>query len=485
MRAERFIVTTRKDGRSRQLIWSGAAPLELDHPVHWRLEQGARGLRIVGPEREIPIGMESLAAGPKAVELSEPGGEPGRGLLVTLRRANELMPAYSVREAAGEAGAEPEYRLCVSHGSGDSLLSFQEMDSRLVGRAEKTRLFTLRRIRDGYRILPRVDDLRVELEDGSGDGPMRAIGRKEGRVFSEGELLRARILWGVHHWWRVTRVPVPQLLVTLDRHESSDINQERAWFRALSRNLALGGAGVLVALLLFLSFRDRIASEVGDPTEPTGPIVSLKKPRQFPVAIEPEAPPAAPRPAPALTHEESVSLKETPSEEKTPPAVAARITPDATLDERLPPPPARAPGAPNHRLSHGGGGRSRHPSRERHPGESYALGTVLTSKGIAVSGDGKLSPNQVERTLAMHLDFFEGCYEGALARNPHLSGPVLVQWVIDPHGKAQDVRIVRSRIRSPGLHQCLINRISGLRFAHPRGGSVLVRYPFSFSVTKI
>lgn len=478
MKTERLIVTTRRDGRARQLIWSGSEPLALDHPTLWRLEQGARGLRIVGPEAEIPIQAESLAGGPSTVELPGDGGSHGSGLQVTVRRAGELRPAYV---AGAEVASGSESRLRVSHGSRDSLLSFQEMGATLVGRAEKLKLFTLRKVKDGYRILPRVDDLKVQL----GSGPAETIGRKEGRLLDAEELLRVRILWGLH-WWRVTRVPVPQILVTLDRHESSEINQERAWFRMISRNLALAAAGLLMALILFLSIRDRGVSEVGNPAEPTGPIVSLKKPREFPVAIVPEAPPAAPRPAPALTHEDGVELKATPSEEKNPQVMAARITPDSTLDEDVPPPPpARALGALRHQFSAGGGGRSRHPSRKHHAGESYALGTILTSRGIAVNGDGKLSPNEVERTLAMHLDRFEGCYDSALVHNPHLSGPLLMQWVIDPHGKVHDVQIVRSRIRSPRLHQCLIQTIGRLQFSHPRGGSVLVRYPFSFSVTKI
>lgn len=473
MKAERFIVTTRKNGRSRQVIWSNAEPLALDHPVSWRLEQGACGLRIVGKDREIPIPTESLAQGSRTVELSG----PGPGLSVTLRKASELRPAYALRAAPAD-GAES--RLCVSHGSRESLLSFEEMGSRHVGRAERSRLFILRKVRNGYRIIPKADDLRVEL----GEEAPEPVSRGEGMILDEEDLLRARFLWG-QHWWRVTRVPVPQLLVTLDRQES-EINQERAWFRALSRNLALGAAGLVVAAALFLSLQDRRASEAGDPVQPSGPIVSLKKPKLFPVALEPEAPPAAPKSAPALTHEENVALKAAPSVESSPPVAAARIIPDARPENELPPPaPARVAGTPNHRLRSGGGGHLRHPSQSRHPGESYALGTVLTSKGIIVSGDGKLSSSEVERTLAVHLDSFEGCYDGALARNPHLSGPVLVQWVIDPHGKVHDTRIVRSRIRSPALLQCLIGRIEKLRFDRPRGGSVLVRYPFAFSVTKI
>ena len=109
--------------------------------------------------------------------------------------------------------------------------------------------------------------------------------------------------------------------------------------------------------------------------------------------------------------------------------------------------------------------------------------SILSSRGMSISGEGQVEESEIEKALAKRLQQFQYCYEKALLSNPSLAGTVTAQWTIGAGGSASDVKIVRSQLRNEGLHQCIAKEIRNVRFPTPSGGAVTLTYPFAFSST--
>jgi hypothetical protein len=103
--------------------------------------------------------------------------------------------------------------------------------------------------------------------------------------------------------------------------------------------------------------------------------------------------------------------------------------------------------------------------------------------GISVSGPGKISDAEIEKTLAKYLQKFQYCYEKALLTDSTLAGTIQMQWTIQVGGAVSDSKVVRSAMSNAGLHTCLTRELSKIVFPSPRGGSVVVKKPFSFQST--
>jgi hypothetical protein len=113
------------------------------------------------------------------------------------------------------------------------------------------------------------------------------------------------------------------------------------------------------------------------------------------------------------------------------------------------------------------------------------VGSSLTSKGMAISGDGSLAESEIEKVLSKYLQRFQYCYEKALLSDSSLAGHILVQWTIGSGGATSDVKVIRSQLNNALLHQCLTSEIGKVRFPAPQGGNVIVKYPFAFSSTPL
>jgi hypothetical protein len=92
--------------------------------------------------------------------------------------------------------------------------------------------------------------------------------------------------------------------------------------------------------------------------------------------------------------------------------------------------------------------------------------------------DGALDPAIIRRYLKRHQGSIGYCYEKELLARPGLAGTALVQFLIAADGGVQGAvgRGFDERVAS-----CVAKVIQAIRFPAPRGGgSVLVRYPFTF-----
>ncbi|NOZ01376.1 MAG: AgmX/PglI C-terminal domain-containing protein [Deltaproteobacteria bacterium] len=108
---------------------------------------------------------------------------------------------------------------------------------------------------------------------------------------------------------------------------------------------------------------------------------------------------------------------------------------------------------------------------------------VVYSAPYSVSGE--LDKATVRRYIQSKMNQIRWCYQQEVQRNPNLAGQVVYKWVITPTGKVIGVKVADSSLHSPAVEKCIASRIATWRFPSPRGGgTVKVKYPFIFRVTK-
>jgi hypothetical protein len=94
------------------------------------------------------------------------------------------------------------------------------------------------------------------------------------------------------------------------------------------------------------------------------------------------------------------------------------------------------------------------------------------------------SPETVEsiaETMQAHQADFKACFDARTeAQSGPVTGQVLVEWTVNPRGKALDPHVVNSTLKLPGVEACLIKKVSQIRFASAEK-EVPVQYPFAFN----
>ncbi|WP_223643848.1 AgmX/PglI C-terminal domain-containing protein [Corallococcus sp. EGB] len=73
------------------------------------------------------------------------------------------------------------------------------------------------------------------------------------------------------------------------------------------------------------------------------------------------------------------------------------------------------------------------------------------------------------------------CYENGLKRDPSLKGKVMVRFNLTPEGRASDVEVEESTLRSEEVISCIKTTIRGWTFPFKPSSEVSVSYPFIFS----
>jgi len=115
-------------------------------------------------------------------------------------------------------------------------------------------------------------------------------------------------------------------------------------------------------------------------------------------------------------------------------------------------------------------------------GKGTVGGTVshATARSVAVP-QGSIDREAVAKVINSHLQEVRACYERALLKEPSLSGKVVLEWGIGGSGAVVSVKTKTSSLRSSTVEGCIINEIKRWQFPAPRGGSVLISYPFLFN----
>ncbi len=74
------------------------------------------------------------------------------------------------------------------------------------------------------------------------------------------------------------------------------------------------------------------------------------------------------------------------------------------------------------------------------------------------------------------------CYERSVKRIPSLAGKVTLRFTISPAGRISQANVVRNTMATGEVGLCIVQNLKRWRFPKPKGGSVVVKKSFVFSV---
>ena len=94
---------------------------------------------------------------------------------------------------------------------------------------------------------------------------------------------------------------------------------------------------------------------------------------------------------------------------------------------------------------------------------------------------GALSKAEIQGVIRANNKQIRACYEEGLTNNPSLAGVVKARFTIAADGTVAAAKVGESTLDSPEVEDCLIDRIQSWVFPKPRGGVVIVNYPFKFT----
>ncbi len=116
------------------------------------------------------------------------------------------------------------------------------------------------------------------------------------------------------------------------------------------------------------------------------------------------------------------------------------------------------------------------------PGTHVAKGPSVHWRNPTIDTNGRLDPQVIQRVVRLNSGRFIGCYQDGLRSNPSLQGRVAVQFLIGRDGSvATAADTSGSDLADPGVRSCVVRSFYSLSFPSPKGGTVRVIYPFSFT----
>ncbi|MBW1871860.1 MAG: AgmX/PglI C-terminal domain-containing protein [Deltaproteobacteria bacterium] len=108
-------------------------------------------------------------------------------------------------------------------------------------------------------------------------------------------------------------------------------------------------------------------------------------------------------------------------------------------------------------------------------------GVVFKAPKRKMKVRGHLSREAIAKVVRKHLRQIQYCYEKNLLLSPNLSGKVIMEWTISKSGSVSIVKTKKNTMASPAVAMCISAKIKGWKFPKPKGGIVIVAYPFIFN----
>ncbi|NOZ88182.1 MAG: FHA domain-containing protein [Deltaproteobacteria bacterium] len=108
-------------------------------------------------------------------------------------------------------------------------------------------------------------------------------------------------------------------------------------------------------------------------------------------------------------------------------------------------------------------------------------GVVFKAPKRRIRVRGHLSKAAIAKVVKQHLREIQYCYEKALLMNSNLQGKVQMQWTISISGSVTIVKTKQNTLATPAVAMCISAKIKRWKFPKPRGGIVVVTYPFIFN----
>ena len=97
---------------------------------------------------------------------------------------------------------------------------------------------------------------------------------------------------------------------------------------------------------------------------------------------------------------------------------------------------------------------------------------------------GTIDKAAVYKAISKHMHKIQRCYERQVMKKGNLSGKVTAEWSIGTNGRVKRAKIKLSTLNSRKVDSCLLKVIKKIKFPKPKGGDVIVVYPFIFSLAR-
>ncbi len=114
-------------------------------------------------------------------------------------------------------------------------------------------------------------------------------------------------------------------------------------------------------------------------------------------------------------------------------------------------------------------------------GRRGVSGAPVTTPRGGQKVQGELPMEAVRKVVDAHMGAIQRCYEGALIRNPSIAGKVTLEWTIGTDGSVTKAGTKLATLNSNEVIDCMRSSLVTWRFPAPKGGVVVVSYPFLFN----
>ncbi|MBN1204265.1 MAG: AgmX/PglI C-terminal domain-containing protein [Myxococcaceae bacterium] len=115
-------------------------------------------------------------------------------------------------------------------------------------------------------------------------------------------------------------------------------------------------------------------------------------------------------------------------------------------------------------------------------GKGKVGGTVTRATTRSISAtQGTIDREGVARVINSHLQEVHACYERALLKDPGLAGKVVLEWTIGLSGSVTAAKTKSSTLRNSAVEACILSSLKKWTFPAPKGGLVIITYPFIFN----
>jgi len=110
-------------------------------------------------------------------------------------------------------------------------------------------------------------------------------------------------------------------------------------------------------------------------------------------------------------------------------------------------------------------------------------GRVKTIKALS-KVRGSIDRKAVYAAINKKMHKIQRCYEREVMKKGNLSGKVTAEWTIGSNGRVRRAKIKLSTINSRKVDACVLGVIKRIKFPKPKGGDVIVVFPFIFSLAR-
>ncbi|MBU8894456.1 AgmX/PglI C-terminal domain-containing protein [Corallococcus sp. M34] len=115
-------------------------------------------------------------------------------------------------------------------------------------------------------------------------------------------------------------------------------------------------------------------------------------------------------------------------------------------------------------------------------GKGAVGGTVTRATARSISStQGTVDREAVAKVINSHLQDVHSCYERALLKDPGLAGKVVLEWSIGLNGSVTSAKTKSSTLRNASVEACILSSLKTWTFPAPKGGIVIITYPFLFN----